>query len=375
MRVAPLLAPLLALSACAGVDTGVGAYKPDEDEDTGYTHDTSVGDTDDTDGDLDDDGFTVDEGDCDDDDFRVSPAREEDAGDDKDNDCDGRVDEEWAGLSVSWVKADGSAEILRFDTIGRIDQSVALDAGCVPAWIDRMGAGWVASSNYSEVVLVDDQGACTVLGDFSETDYGVWGVAAALDGSVAYAVTIDSLVALAPDGTSTTLATWTVSFEDAAAHELAAAAVAVDPRTGELGLFDYFGGFATWSEADGLVVHKKGDWEAPALYTQTGTHRDAGGWYAPGIDAETGAYGVYLFDEAAGDWVLDEAWPADADWEPFMLAIDGDSGDYYLTANGGWHPTVWRIVEGSGYAADFYYTESEEQESWFYGVVAEYAYE
>jgi hypothetical protein len=221
------------------------------------------------------------------------------------------------------------------------------------------------------VATVDSSGTCTTLADFSDSEtypYGVWGVATDLDGTI-YAVTIDRLVQIGLDGSVTELATWTCDFEDYDAHQLAAASLAIDPVTHEIGLFDYFGGFATWTADGGLVVHKKGDYNAPDLYTSTGAHRDGGGWYAPGVSA-TG-YGVYHWDDAAGDWALDDAW-TDEDWSPFMLAIDGDSGDAYVTANAGWFYTVWRIIPGSGFAADLYATDGTEDNRAFQGIVADY---
>jgi hypothetical protein len=121
------------------------------------------------------------------------------------------------------------------------------------------------------------------------------------------------------------------------------------------------------------VVHKKGNFVEPTLYTSSGTHADGGGWYTSGNDATTGAYGVYRFDFDAEDWVLEEAWAED-DWSPYQLAIDGDSGDYYVTANvSGIFPTVYRIVDGSGYAADFYRI-STDYAGYFYGIATNYSY-
>ena len=132
-----------------------------------------------------------------------------------------------------------------------------------------------------------------------------------------------------------------------------------------MGLFDYFGGFATWTEDAGLQVLARGDYENPVIVTFTGSHRDGGGWYTPGQDATTGAYGVYLWDGAA--WALQEAW-TDEDWSPFMMAVEGETGDAYVTANAGWFYTVWRIVEGSGYAADLYVTDGTTANRAFYGI-------
>ncbi len=381
MHVPPLLArftPLLPLLLLAGCPANTGFQKPPEEDtpDTGATDtDTAPIDTEDTDGDLDDDGFTPAEGDCDDASVYVSPAREEETDDGLDNDCDGRTDEKWSGFDVGRVNDDGVGSIITLDTIGRDDAEVPISAGCRPDWLDHFGDGWAVSSGYSAVGLVDAGGTCTLLADFSDTEvyeFGVWGIATQIDGTL-LATTVGSLVSVATDGTVTPLAEWVVNLDDPAVHEFAAVSAAVDPATGEVGLFDYFGGFGTWSAETGLTIHRKGDYSAPTLYTASGTHRDGGGWYAPGADAATGAYGVYHFDLDAGDWVLDESWD-EATWTPHQVAIDGDSGDWYVTANAnGVFPTVWRIVEGTGYAADFFVIETD-YAGYLYGITTNYTY-
>jgi hypothetical protein len=51
-----------------------------------------------------------------------------------------------------------------------------------------------------------------------------------------------------------------------------------------------------------------------------------------------------------------------------MLAMEGESGDAYVTANAGWFYTVWRVVDGSGYAADLYVTDGTVDDRAFYGI-------
>lgn len=353
------------LLACTDPPT----YKPvtdtaDTAEDTGTNVDTAPEDTADTDGDLDNDGFTPEEGDCDDDNIRVSPVREEDDDDGVDNDCDGHVDEAFAGVFVAYANQAGPSSIVTIDRIGRLQDTVTLDGECLPLWLDVLGDGWVVNCGQQQIQVVDADGAMTLAADFTETDYGGWGMATGPDGSI-YASTFDSLQRIGPDGTLEELARWTVDFMDPTAHEFAAAALDVDWATGKVGLYDYFGGFATWSGADGFIVHKKGDLEAPTLVTFNGSREDGGDWVTIGQDATTGQTGVYAWDGA--DWVLREAW-ADEDFQPFMLAIDGESGDAYVTANGGWYYTVWRIVDGSGYAADLYMTDGTVPNRAFYGI-------
>jgi len=381
MRLPLAALALLALGAC---QQKTGFQVPDQDDtapvDTGYVH-TGDSDTADTDGDLDDDGFTPEEGDCDDNSIYVSPAREEDTEDALDNDCDGRVDEEWWGLDVAYDNDDGSAEIFTLDAIGRVQGSVGLDEDCAPLWMDHASwtdpdAGWIINNGYASVTAVSTDGLCTPLADFSKSTScdvgGVYGVATGPDGTI-YATTLDSLVSVGGDGTVTELATWDCDLADPAGHQLAAYSLAVDPLSGEVGLFGYFGGFATWSAANGLDIQSTEDLKAPTVLTYSGAHRDEGGWYTPGIDGVTGAYGIYQYDLAAEEWALEETWE-DEDWVPFMLAIDGDSGDYYVTANAGWYYTVWRVVSGSGYAADLYTSDGTEPYRQYSGIVADYTY-
>lgn len=371
--------PLLLLVACTQ-KAGFGVT-PDDSQpvDTGYVHDSDT-DTADTDGDQDDDGFTPEEGDCDDDNVYVSPAREEDDGDGFDNDCDGRVDEAWSGVDIVYANEDGASEILTIDAIGRVTDEVSVDSSCGPVWLDHAswtdpGAGWVINSGYAAVSTVDSAGNCTDIADFSDAEvypYGVYGIATGPDGTI-YATTLDALYTVGMDGTTTAVATWSCNFDDPSAHEMAVYSLAVDPVTGTVGLFGYYGGFGTWSPTDGLQVRLTEDLEAPAVVTNSGAHRDEGGWYTPGADLNTGAYFIYGYDEASAAWAAEETW-SDEDWLPFMLAIDGDTGDYYLTANAGWFYTVWRVVRGSGYAADLYTTDGTVPHRAFYGIVSDYTH-
>jgi hypothetical protein len=373
---------LFVLSACGLSGTGLSAPKEAAPPpDTGI--DDSGGDTDpvdtaDTDGDLDDDGYTPEEGDCDDADVRVSPARPEDENDGRDNDCDGRVDEEFAGVTVAYPNFAGPSDLLVIDSVGRLDDTVRLSDDCLPIWLDHAGpdhatAGWVINNAQMSVNYVAPDGTCSMLADFSETDWGLWGVATGPDGTI-YAVTWDSLVSVALDGTVTTLATWALDF-DTPNVEFIASGVAVDQATGTVGLFDYVGGFATWTPEDGLRIHLAPDLENVALMTYSGTHLDGerdNGWYMPAFDTATGAFGIYRFDISANAWTPEEAWSVSGDWNPFMLALDGETGDGYVTATGGWYRSVWRVVNGSGAAYDLYMTDGTEDDRTFYGVVTNY---
>jgi len=144
--------------------------------------------------------------------------------------------------------------------------------------------------------------------------------------------------------------------------------------TGEVAIFDAFGGLYTWTETDGLVAFKAADlsvnkktgaWDNwDKVFILMGAAMDGGGWYSlvafyddypDGFDSE---YGLYRLNETEVSWVEKMAW-VDENIEPAHLVTDGDEGDIYITANGGWHQTIWRIHEGFK-APDDFYDESEE---------------
>lgn len=361
----------LATLLSAGCDNDLPGYVH-KDTDTGTpddtgSHDSTPVDTTDTDGDLDDDGFTPEEGDCNDDDIHVSPARDEETDDGIDNDCDGRVDEEWSGVTVARAWGSGGTTIMQIDTIGRVEDEVETDASVGSFDVLPDQQSWLVMNSYTDVGVVDATGAYTLLGDFSDAEtyeFGVYAVAVGLDGTY-YASTVGSLVTVGTDGTITEVGTWGCDLEDVSKHELAVTGLSVDPLTGVIGLYDYFGGFGTFDPASGEVtVEKIGNWETTELFTFTGAHGATSGWYTVGTSA-TG-YGIYSWD--GSDWALTDAW-TDPDWSPTQLA-PGDDGDFYIAANGGWYPTVWRLLEGSGYADDFYLPEDPPEISYFQSILS-----
>lgn len=369
----PLLASLAALCLPACTRDYGGLPLPKDSEDTGWTDSTpdSEPDTADTDGDLDDDGWTPEEGDCDDDNVRVNPGRDEVVGDRFDNDCDGRVDEEFHGVAVAWDNSAGASAIVTVDLFGDVESELELSPDCYPLWIAPLPGGrWVINNGQAAVALVEADGTCTDIADFSETDFGVWGIATDAAGTI-YATTVDKLYRIGEDGSLTELAAWAVDFEDPAAHEAAITGLAVDAATGEVGMFDYFGGFATWSEAGGLDLRLKGDWEAPALVGFAGAAQDGGRYYYLAGDTGTGEYGIYGFNPDTDAWELRDGW-TDLGYSPNLMAIDSGTGDAYITANGGWYATIWRVVAGTGYAADLYSTDGTTEGRPYFGIVALY---
>ena len=368
MRAPALL--LLAL-ACSGDSDKDAVFVPDDSGDADADTDTDTDDAADVDG----DGWTVGEGDCDDDDIYANPAWDEDPSDGKDNDCDGRIDEVWAGLAVAYTNSGAASTIVYTDNLGRDDGEVALaDEDVYPAWIDGApDGGFVINDSYARVSLLDADGVATALYDFSEEEEPrtVYGVATLPDGTFV-ASTLDSLVRVNLDGTIEELATWNGDLSDTEGFELAAYTLAVDLRDGTVGLFGYFGGFATWTEVGGFVQHRKIDLAAhDGLYTYAGAAADGGGWYVAAVDGSAGTYGVYGFDDATAAWTEAATWTRE-DWTPVGITIDGDTGDWYVTANAGWYYTVWRIREADGSVANFYITDGTEPYRSFQGLVARY---
>jgi hypothetical protein len=67
---------------------------------------------------------------------------------------------------------------------------------------------------------------------------------------------------------------------------------------------------------------------------------------------ETGEFGIYRFDLEQKNWVKKAAW--DQEWSPHFLAVDSESGDFFITTDGGQYPYVWKIDGETGAAASFY---------------------
>ena len=369
---------LLWLMACPQNDLDpISTWDSGQNSDTDAESDT---DTDTDEGtDEDGDGFTVEEGDCDDNDIGVNPAREEDPSDGKDNDCDGRVDEEWSGLIASLQSESGNSSIVHFDTVGRITDEVVLDPGFMPFHIDHgIDGGYVmvhhpeyinissmapseAPTESAAVVQVDADGTCTVLAEFQDENFWwgpyVRGVKTHPDGYYVVAGP-GALYRVDPDGTTTTLAEWAWDWNDPKKFQMYAMDVAIDPATGTVGLIDLLGGIATWTEESGLVMLRQADlsgkwknWDA--MVGQGISHMDGGGWYGFMINWETQEYALYRYNANEGSWTIKMEW-VDSNLVPLGFTTDGDHGEYYATAKGGDHRTIWRIREAGELIDDFY---------------------
>jgi len=321
--------------------------------DTGWPEDTG---DEETGTDLDGDGWTVEEGDCDDDNIYVNPARDEDPTDGIDNDCDGRQDEDFAGLAVIQVWYDENPSLIHHvDTLGNIERTVTLDDPEVLPYFMTWGVdgGYaVMDLGTFAVLTVDDDGTTAVLAEFidelkAEEITGFYGMATHPDGYYLIACG-NALYAIEPGtGSKTVLASWDIE------QELYPYDIAVDIQTGDVGLFGYYGGFATFDGAFNL--HIPGALNGPGDKSIfSGERGDDGSWYAGAFTAN--GFEVLKLDDASYTWSSQLVF--DQQWDPTFFTIDGDSGDYYLSANAASYPTVWRVSASSGDQTLFYESEA-----------------
>ncbi len=319
-------------------------------------------------------GYASTDDDCDDGDPYVNPGWDEDPEDGKDNDCDGRLDEEWSGVTVAFYDEDGAGSVLEIDSVGRLAAQVQIvDTQVFPLWLDHgLGAPWVINNSYTTLELLDEAGYSTVLAEFTEddTDWFLAGICTHPDGYY-LASTLDKLWRVDEDGTRRQVASWNADFSDSEHFDLIPYTLAADPADGQVGLFGYYGGFATWNESSGLRIHRRPDLENwDGVVTYAGACRDGGGWYSIKSDSGTAALSIASFDFGTGQWSDRVSW--EEQWTPNVLTIDGDSGDYYVTAAGGQYPSVWRVLEDGSYASDFYMVEEPIPNAGFWGVVSNY---
>ena len=325
--------------------------------------------------DEDGDGITIEDGDCDDTSPWINPLMDEELGDQVDNDCDGRIDEKWWGVDVSVYNPNGSSKIQRFDVLGDIDLEVSLEAECVPTFLDHaLGEGWVTARNQNSIAEVALDGSCTVLADFSEDEIYpyVYGVISHPDGYY-LATQWNRLIKVEQNGTVTELASWSAEFDDT--YEMAVQSIAVDLVTGVVGLFGYYGGFATYNEGDGLIFHRQADLEEfDGLFAYSGTVKDGGGFYSL-VYAE-GQVSIRRFNFQSNEWIEKMTWTSETGGAqeyaiPNSITIDGDHGDYYITANIASYQTIWRLRENDNFVGNLYQSDSDATKQ-FLGVVSNY---
>jgi hypothetical protein len=126
--------------------------------------------------------------------------------------------------------------------------------------------------------------------------------------------------------------------------------VAVDVETGAIAVFGIYGGFGVLDANGTWTLEKMGNFEKPEFLMYSGVHKDNGGWYAGGWDLA--GFGIFRWSNEQATWVRKADWTQD--WLPHFMTIDGDSGDFYVTTEGGQYPYVWRVLADGTEAGTFY---------------------
>ena len=316
--------------------------------------------------DVDGDGVTVEDGDCDDEDPWTNPLRDEEGSDGIDNDCDGMIDELWDGLTVVRQSPNGDHALAHIDVIGNITSETYLSEECMPAYLAHAPQGWVASAGGTilgappmQVVEIDESGTCSVLADFSEDEDNpvVRSVVYHPDGYY-LASRIGALIRIDLDGTITELASWGFDPNDLETFEMHVWTIALHPITYEVGLFDLFGGFATYNADIGVMQHKKANLEEwDALYAYSGTVLTNDGWVSLVFDGNTGETSIRGFNEEIMDWDLRVQWVR-SEIFPLDISVNRDVNDFYITANAATYHTVWRVREVDEFIDDLYKSPS-----------------
>lgn len=411
MRTALALAPALALVLAACGD-GAPDYTPSDDTGGSGSGEEGGGSGSGDDGDAgtdeDGDGWTVEEGDCDDTSIWVNPAWDEDPSDEVDNDCDGLVDEKFAGMDVARQYVYGASDIVRLDTVSRIEDLVTLDSGIAPQdlTLALSGSGWAithdndpsTSPDYeveldelAAVVEVSESGACTTLATFEpdETEEGYLAGLAGIDDNPVirglvthpdgYYLTArpGALVKVEADGSTEEVASWVWDFsEDPDNYELYAMDLAVDPVTGEVAIVDLLGGFGVWHPDTGLTVLRKADlsdswenWDYSVI--QAVAFRHGGGWFSLKVDFSTGEMSMFRFNLEQNDWVERLKWTEDL-ITPAKIMVNGDNGDAYVTANAGYYHMVFLLREEQDLIDDYYNSGTDENGWFFRGIIGRY---
>ncbi len=303
--------------------------------------------------DEDADGWCLESGDCDDTNPLVNPGRDEDETDGLDNDCDGRLDEKFAGLVVIQV---GDYEtiphrIVGVDALGKESFSVDLDSMELAPYFLTAGVngGWVVL-DLAELQLynVSETGHVEQLADLSESEFGAYGLTTHPNGFYIVGQG-NGVLAVDPEtGIMSPMAMWDIEVDGLYAFDMA-----VNHSNGEVGVFGLYGAFAIVTEAGEFDMIRKTDFEAESAgdyLIYSGDYQDQVGWFASGWDAD--GFAIFSLDKPEGLWNRQLSW-AD-DWDPHFVAVDSDSGDFYLTTEGGQYPYIWRLKADGSDASTFF---------------------
>jgi hypothetical protein len=369
----------LVFVACPG-DPPIETGDPDTDTEV----DTSDPDTDDPDTDTelngtdeDRDGWTIENGDCDDTDVFVNPAWEERANDDKDNDCDGRIDESLDRFMVFEVRPGDDPPLARLrsvNVLGDISNATPLSnmvSATTPVEVTGEDRWLVLDERSGTLNSVTAAGDSTVVTDFLEDEewpgprdpLGFFGTGRTRDG-VVYITTANQLIAVQPDGEWDIVADWPCN-DEVEGTEICPVALTVRATDEAVGLFGAFGSFALWTAEDGLDIRipTAVNPMAPPAEWNAARSDEQGRLYALGtvFDADTRAQtrGIFRYNDAQGAMVLRGPWldsngagPGGFtnEWRFGSFDIDTVRGEYYVGANigsgGTTRRTVYRVFDG-----------------------------
>ncbi|MFT7520515.1 MAG: hypothetical protein ACI9MC_002664, partial [Kiritimatiellia bacterium] len=335
------MALILALTLVA-CDDGTVPPIPTDDTDPGTETDTETGSESESDTDcspdVDGDGFCPPE-DCDDTTIWINPGWAEDPNDNKDNNCDGRIDEVFhRAMVIEYDSAGPSAALVSVDVLG--DLKGTYGTSFVARWVSNDNdlkhyVAWDGNAVWrfdavgtaEKVAEIPEDWEWLNSEDEKDAPYFFMDIAAHPDGYYLVAAA-DRLLRFNNDGSFSTVAQWACAEEDES-HEFCASALAADPITGEVLLLGYFGGVGKWTSEGGMEVLKASDMEAPGPSFSQVQYEVFDTWYgmASYVDEDTGkpAYGMYRWNRKTSEYVLLGTWP-DMSWTPNSFAIESETG-------------------------------------------------
>lgn len=389
------IASMATLSACDGDDNFVPLPDTDTDEDTDTdTDDDTDTDTEPCSPDEDGDGFCPPE-DCDDTTIFVNPAWDEEPGNDIDDNCDGRIDEEFSRVLAFELDQNRGPAIVQVDTLGTFKGSFAPSepAFVRVATLDRDLEHYIGWDGQRTVWRFDENAVFEKVAELPE-EYE-WlnedeepDPPPAIGGDIAmhpdgyYLVAAaDRLLKFEDGGSWSVVAQWACLEEDES-HEFCPLSVTVDTVTGDALLLGFFGGVGTWNETDGLTVITTSDPENPGPSYTIAQHEPMDSSYAMANfvnEAEEQSIGMFRWNAGAQEMRLLGEWPSEyvGVYTPNSFMIESETGDFYLSANsnsngsGSWENQLWRWTADGSFATILYSTPNGEndQNTWFAGAV------
>lgn len=370
-------------------------------DDTDVDSDTDSDTDDDTDTDTkcspdeDQDGYCPPE-DCDDTSIFVNPAWDENPNNDIDDNCDGRIDEQFAGVLALEIDALKGPAIVHIDSLGKFKGAYGLSepAAFQMASLDRDLESFVGWDGASQLWRFDKDGNVELIAEIPEdwewldeegeedpppgvgADVGVHP-----DGYYLIAMG-DRLAKFDESGAFSIVAQWDCVEADMS-HEFCPVALSVDSVTGVTWLFGYFGGVGTWSAEEGVTVINPSNPEEPGPSYVQAHHESFDTSYAMATfvrEDGQGNYGVFRWNNRDKEMRLQGEWPLDQlknAYTPNAFSIESERGDFYFSANsatngqGSWENQIWRMTADGSFTTQLYSTPNGENDknAWYAGVV------